>query len=143
MTTTHDNKLTLAKKFNNTGRAEFLEFRGNLKDLMQMHKHKLHTILFTGELHKAVKREFLKGLDAEGVKESAAVAERETEFLSICSEDAFAALMLNIADTTLKNKLRRDFDDDGHRAWEYIEQLHAVKDNDTRTTKAADERKSL
>eukprot|EP00974_Lingulodinium_polyedra_P064978 6281914-Lingulodinium_polyedra.AAC.1 len=51
--------------------------------------------------------------------------------------------MLNIADTTLKNKLRRDFDDDGHRAWEYIEQLHAVKDNDTRTTKAADERKSL
>eukprot|EP00965_Chrysotila_dentata_P044960 1493795-Pleurochrysis_carterae.AAC.1 len=51
--------------------------------------------------------------------------------------------MINIADTTLKNRLCRDYDDDAHGAWTYIEHLREVKDIDTRITKASDERKGL
>eukprot|EP00965_Chrysotila_dentata_P008632 280789-Pleurochrysis_carterae.AAC.1 len=51
--------------------------------------------------------------------------------------------MINIADTTLKNRLRRDYNEDAQGAWMYIEHLHEVKDNDTRISKASDERKAL
>eukprot|EP00965_Chrysotila_dentata_P108746 3592366-Pleurochrysis_carterae.AAC.1 len=68
---------------------------------------------------------------------------RMKEFIEACNEDAFAILMINIADTTLKNRLCRDYDDDAHGAWTYIEHLHQVKDNDTRITKASDKRKAL
>eukprot|EP00965_Chrysotila_dentata_P112988 3733185-Pleurochrysis_carterae.AAC.1 len=38
------------------------------------------------------------------------------EFIEACNESAFANLMINIADATLKNPLRRDHDEDGHGA---------------------------
>eukprot|EP00965_Chrysotila_dentata_P078944 2603077-Pleurochrysis_carterae.AAC.1 len=68
---------------------------------------------------------------------------RMKEFIEACNEDAFAFLMINIAGTTLKKRLRRDYDNDAHGAWTYIEHLHEVKDNDTRITKASDERRAL
>eukprot|EP00965_Chrysotila_dentata_P033786 1124446-Pleurochrysis_carterae.AAC.10 len=43
-----------AEKFINKGRALVLEFKGNLKDILHFHEHKLHTILFDDELHPAV-----------------------------------------------------------------------------------------
>eukprot|EP00965_Chrysotila_dentata_P133705 4421923-Pleurochrysis_carterae.AAC.1 len=49
---------------------------------------------------------------------------RMKEFIEACNEDAFAILMINIADTTLKNRLRPDYDDNAHGAWTYIEHLH-------------------
>eukprot|EP00965_Chrysotila_dentata_P260870 6214063-Pleurochrysis_carterae.AAC.3 len=55
---------------------------------------------------------------------------RTKEFVQACKEDAFAILnMINIADITLKNRLCRDYADDAHVAWTYIEHLHEVKDN--------------
>eukprot|EP00965_Chrysotila_dentata_P033143 1104253-Pleurochrysis_carterae.AAC.1 len=51
--------------------------------------------------------------------------------------------MINIADTTLKNRLRRDYKVDAHSAWTYMEHLHEVQGNDTHITKASDERKAL
>eukprot|EP00965_Chrysotila_dentata_P027672 920017-Pleurochrysis_carterae.AAC.1 len=49
---------------------------------------------------------------------------RMKEFVEACNEDTFAILMINIADSTLKNRLRRDYDDDAHGAWTYTEHLH-------------------
>eukprot|EP00965_Chrysotila_dentata_P179449 5926139-Pleurochrysis_carterae.AAC.2 len=66
-----------------------------------------------------------------------------TEFIEACNKDAFAIRMINIADTTLKNRFLRDYDDDAHGAWIYIEHLHEIKDNDTRISKACDECKAL
>eukprot|EP00965_Chrysotila_dentata_P134377 4443637-Pleurochrysis_carterae.AAC.1 len=51
--------------------------------------------------------------------------------------------MVNIADTTLKNRICRDYDNDAHLAWTYIEHQHEVKDNDTRITNAFNEHKAL
>ena len=136
-------KFTMAKKFTNKSRAEFLEFRGNMKDILHFHKYKLHTLLFEGELHKSVLRMLQKNLKDEGIEDEREIEERTQELIETCSEDAFAILMLNISDTTLRDRLRRDYDDDGHSAWQYIESLYKVKDNDTRVTKAADIRKDL
>ena len=124
------------------GRGRVLEFKGNLKDILHFHKFKLHTILFDDKLHPAVRRQHAKELTDEKVP-AAEMDARMKEFIEACNEDAFAILMINIADTTLKNWLRRDYDDDAHGAWTYIEHLHEVKDNDTRITKASDERKTL
>eukprot|EP00965_Chrysotila_dentata_P229219 6197056-Pleurochrysis_carterae.AAC.3 len=102
------------------------------KDILHFHKHKLHTILFDEKLLPAVRRHHAKELDDE-----VAAADKEArikEFIEACNEDAFVILMINIADTTLKNRLRRDCDDDAHGAWMYIEHMHEVKDNDTRIT---------
>eukprot|EP00965_Chrysotila_dentata_P037825 1257664-Pleurochrysis_carterae.AAC.3 len=101
---TNDSKYAVAKNFTNKGRAEFLEFKGNLKDILQLRKHKLHAILFDDELHPAVRRQHAKELDDEKV----AAADKEArmkESIKACKEDAFAILMINIADTTLKNRL--------------------------------------
>mmetsp|Transcript_8991 Transcript_8991/g.19588 ORF Transcript_8991/g.19588 Transcript_8991/m.19588 type:complete len:90 (-) Transcript_8991:2298-2567(-) len=54
---TNNPKYAVAKKFINKGRAEFLEFKGNLKDILRFHKFKLHTILFDDKLHPAVRNE--------------------------------------------------------------------------------------
>ena len=136
-------KYTMAKKFTNKSRAEFLEFRGNMKDILHFHKYKLHTLLFDGELHKSVLRMLQKSLKEDGIEDEDEIKERTQELIETCSEDAFAILMLNISDTTLRDRLRRDYDDNGHSAWQYIESLYKVKDNDTRVTKAADIRKDL
>eukprot|EP00965_Chrysotila_dentata_P155794 5148235-Pleurochrysis_carterae.AAC.1 len=39
--------------------------------------------------------------------------------------------MINIAETTLKNRLRRNYVDDAHGAWMYIEHLHEVTSRTT------------
>eukprot|EP00965_Chrysotila_dentata_P242807 6205066-Pleurochrysis_carterae.AAC.4 len=130
------------KKFANKGMAEFLEFKGNLKEMLHFHKHKLHTILFDDKLPAAVQRQHAKELDDEKVVAADKEA-RMKEFIEACNEDAFVILMINTADTTLKNRLRHDYDDDAHGAWMYIEHLHKVKDNGTRSTKASYERKAL
>eukprot|EP00965_Chrysotila_dentata_P111933 3701761-Pleurochrysis_carterae.AAC.8 len=42
----NDSKYAVAKKCTNKGRADFLKFKGNLKDILHFHEHKLLTILF-------------------------------------------------------------------------------------------------
>eukprot|EP00975_Prorocentrum_lima_P049737 10410094-Prorocentrum_lima.AAC.1 len=98
-------KYTIAKKFNNKGRAEFIQFKGNLKDILHFHKLKLHTVLFTGDLHKSVLRSLAKTLADDGITEEADIKARTDEFIESCLEDAFAILMINISDETLKKRL--------------------------------------
>eukprot|EP00965_Chrysotila_dentata_P196315 6177499-Pleurochrysis_carterae.AAC.2 len=103
----NDSKYAVAKKFTNKGRAEFLEFKGNLKDNPHFHKFKLRIILFDDKLYPdAVGRQQVKKLGDEKV----AAADKEArmkKFIEACNEDAFAILMINITDTTLKSRLRR------------------------------------
>eukprot|EP00965_Chrysotila_dentata_P087659 2893858-Pleurochrysis_carterae.AAC.3 len=139
---TNDFKYAVAKKLNTKGRAKFLEFKSNLKDILHFHKYKLHSILFDDKLHPAVRRQHAKKLTDEKVA-AAEMDWRMKEFVQDCNKDAFAILIIKIADTTLKNRLRRNYDDDAHGAWTYIEHLHGVKDNNTCITKASDERKAL
>eukprot|EP00965_Chrysotila_dentata_P260277 6213845-Pleurochrysis_carterae.AAC.4 len=70
-------------------------------------------------LHPAVRRQHAKELDDEKV----AAADKEAhmkECTEACNKDAFAILVINIANTTFKNRLRRDYYDDAHGAWMYI-----------------------
>ena len=136
-------KFQLAKKFNNSGRSEFLAFKGDLKSTLQLHPRKLHTVMFDGKLHSSVVRALSKELTDEKVTDQASIALRTEELLAECKEEAWAILDLNIADKALQTRLRRDYDDDGHAAWVYIESLYQVTGSDTRVTQAADRRKDL
>ena len=136
-------KFQLTKKFTNSGRSEFLAFKGDLKSTLQLHPRKLHTVLFEGVLHSSVLRALAKELTDEQVTEAAAVAARNEELLTECKEEAWAILDLNIADKALQDRLRRDHDDNGTAAWAYLESLYTVKGSDTRVTQAADRRKEL
>eukprot|EP00965_Chrysotila_dentata_P097282 3215462-Pleurochrysis_carterae.AAC.1 len=60
-----DSKYAVAKKANNKGRAELLEFKGNVKDILHFYKHKLQTIFFDDKLHPAVRRQHTKELTDE------------------------------------------------------------------------------
>eukprot|EP00965_Chrysotila_dentata_P010166 330631-Pleurochrysis_carterae.AAC.1 len=94
-----DSKYAVAKKLNNKGRAKFLEFKGNLMDILHFQKHKLHTVLCYDKLHPAVRHQHTKELTDKKV----AAAEMDAgmkEFTEPCNEDAFAILMANNADTT-------------------------------------------
>ena len=135
-------KFSLAKKFTNSGRSEFLAFKGDLKSTLQLHPRKLHTVLFDGTVHSSVLRALAKELADEKVADTD-IAAREAEFLGDCKEEAWAILDLNIADKALQDRLRRDYDDDGTAAWAYLESLYTVKGSDTRVTQAADRRKEL
>ena len=136
-------KLRLTKAFDNSSRQAFLDFKGDIKSLLQSHKYKLHTVLFEAKLHPAVARNYKAILTTEGVKDAADIMSRAAEFLAECDADAFAVLDLNIADATLRRHIRTHHDDQGHAAWRYIEGLYNVKGNDTRVTKAADALKML
>eukprot|EP00965_Chrysotila_dentata_P230433 6197774-Pleurochrysis_carterae.AAC.2 len=65
------------------------------------------------------------------------------KFIEACNEDVFAVFMINIADTTLKNRLRLDYKTDAQGAWMYIEHIHEVRGKDICITKASDEQKAL
>ena len=74
-------KFQLAKKFNNSGRSEFLAFKGDLKSTLQLHPRKLHTVMFDGKLHSSVVRALSKELTDEKVTDQASIALR-TEAVS-------------------------------------------------------------
>eukprot|EP00965_Chrysotila_dentata_P243090 6205226-Pleurochrysis_carterae.AAC.1 len=117
--------------------------QGNLKDILHTQAQTAHhPLVFEDKLHPAVRRQHAMEFDDETV----AAADKEArmqEFIEACNEDAFSILMINIADTALKHRLRRDYDHNAHGARTNIEYLHEVKDNNTRITKASGERKAL
>eukprot|EP00965_Chrysotila_dentata_P198693 6178961-Pleurochrysis_carterae.AAC.1 len=104
------------RTFTNKGMAESVEFKVNLKDILHFHKHKLHTILFDGKLHPAVRRQQSNEFDDEKVAPTDKEA-RMKDFLEACNEDALGILIFKIADPTLKNRLRRKYNNnDAHGA---------------------------
>eukprot|EP00965_Chrysotila_dentata_P163795 5407641-Pleurochrysis_carterae.AAC.3 len=112
---TNDFKYAVAKKFTKKGKVEFRKFKGNLKNILHIYKHKLHTILFDDKLHPAVQRQHAKELDDEKVA-AADMEARMKEFIEACDKNAFVILIINTTDATHKNRLRRDYDDDAHGA---------------------------
>eukprot|EP00965_Chrysotila_dentata_P182591 6029032-Pleurochrysis_carterae.AAC.1 len=84
---TNDSKYAVAKKFTNKGRAASFEFKGSLKNILQFHKFKLHTILFDDKLHPAVCHQHAKELSDEKVH-AAEIDARMKESIKACNEDA-------------------------------------------------------
>eukprot|EP00965_Chrysotila_dentata_P152467 5038911-Pleurochrysis_carterae.AAC.2 len=139
-----DSKYAVAKTFKNNGRAEFLKFKGNLKDILHFHKHKLHTILFDDKLHPAVRRQHTKELTVDKVA-AAEMDARMKEIIEACNEDAFAILMINIANTILARAGSAATTTTMRTALGRTSSTctRLYKDNDTRITKASNKRKAL
>ena len=82
--------------------------------------------------------EYLKKL---GVTERAEIAAHLTEVKEDYNEEVFNTLILNISNTSLKRKLHRDYNKDGHKAYMHIAERWDVTVNDSRPASIAQERK--
>jgi len=137
------NKYGVKKPYKNKDRGELLEFQAELKSILTTHPNKLHTVLFDGKIHAAVKRRLDRELDEDKITESALRTARIEEALTEYDEEAYAILYQNVSDAAVLKYIRRNHDEKGHAAWKYIEGLHDLEDNDTRITALAEKRNEL
>ena len=136
-------KYSVKRPYKNKDRGELLEFQAELKSILTTHPNKLHTVLFDGKLHAAVKRRIDRELDDDNTTEPLLRAARLDEALTEYDEEAYAILYQNVSDAAVLKYIRRNHDEKGHDAWEYIESLHDLEDNDTRITALAEKRNDL
>ena len=101
------------RKYKHTSKAEFDTFSGDLRDNLKLHKDKLHTVLFSGELHRLVERRITKEAKAEAKEDElgteatvALISTRLEEYLEESSSTAFSMLTMNIDNDDLKDMLR-------------------------------------
>jgi len=136
-------KYSVKRAYKNKDRGELLEFQAELKSILTTHPNKLHTVLFDGKLHAAIKRRVDRELDDDSITEPLLRAARVKEALEECDEEAYAILYQNVSDAAVLKYIRRNHDEKGHAAWEYIQSLHDLEDNDTRITATAEKRNDL
>ena len=139
----------MKKKYTHSSKAEWDTFSGDFRDMLKLHKDKLHTVVYENDLHPAVTRrvtaEAKKEAADDGLTSSAAVAAhvqtRVQEYLEESLSTSFSMMTMNIENSRLKESLRKKCEDDAYEAHKLIEAHWAVAGNQTRVTIEADKRK--
>ena len=133
--------LTSKKPYMHASKEEFDDFFLDLSAKMNNHPHKLDSIMTKYSLHRACTRKEMEYLKKLGVTERAEIAAHLTEVKEDYNEEVFNTLILNISNTSLKRKLHRDYNKDGHKAYMHIAERWDVTVNDSRPASIAQERK--